>query len=83
MNGVGLRVLRSSGPLLEGGLSIGSVALYGLLDIDAHGVQAAGGKLELADLGVAVASASGGDNAVARGRARRRGVRRRQRSRRG
>ena len=67
VNGVGLRVLRSSGPLLDTGLSIGSVALYGLLDIDAHGVQAAGGKLELADLGVAVASASGGDNAVAQG----------------
>ena len=67
VNGAGLRVLRSSGPLLDTGLSIGSVALYGLLDIDAHGVQAAGGKLELADLGVAVASASGGDNAVAQG----------------
>jgi hypothetical protein len=67
VNGVGLRVLRSSGPLLDTGLQIGSVALYGLLDIDAHGVQAAGGKLELADLGVAVASASGGDNAVAQG----------------
>jgi len=67
VNGVGLRVLRSSGPLLDTGLSIGSVALYGLLDIDAHGVRAAGGKLELADLGVPVASASGGDNAVAQG----------------
>ena len=67
INGVGLRVLRSSGPLLDTGLSIGSVALYGLLSIDSHGVQAAGGKLELADLGVAVASASGGDNSVAQG----------------
>ena len=67
VNGVGLRVLRSSGPLLDTGLQIGSVALYGLLDIGTHGVQAAGGKLELADLGVAPASASGGDNAVAQG----------------
>jgi hypothetical protein len=67
VNGVGLRVLRSSGPLLDSGLRIGSVALYGLLDIDAHGVQAAGGKLELADLAVAVAGAAGGDNAVAQG----------------
>jgi hypothetical protein len=67
VNGVGLRVLRTSGPLLDTGLQIGSVALYGLLDIDSRGVQAAGGKLELADLGVAVASAAGGDNAVAQG----------------
>jgi hypothetical protein len=67
VNGAGLRLLRGSGPLLDTGLSIGSVALYGLLDIGPHGVRAAGGKLELADLGVPVASASGGDNAVAQG----------------
>jgi hypothetical protein len=67
VNGVGLRVSRSSGPLLDTGLQIGSVAMYGLLDIDGHGVQASGGKLELADLGVAVAGASGGDNGVAQG----------------
>jgi hypothetical protein len=67
INGVGLRVLRSSGPLLDTGLRIGSIALYGLLSIDSHGVEAAGGKFELADLGVAVASASGGDNSVAQG----------------
>jgi hypothetical protein len=67
VNGVGLRVLRGSGPLLDSGLQIGSVALYGLLDISANGVQAAGGKLELADLAVAVAGAAGSDNAVAQG----------------
>lgn len=67
MNGVGLRVARASGPLLDTGLKVGSVAVYGLLDIDAHGVQAAGGKLELSDLGVAVAGASGGENGVAQG----------------
>ena len=67
VNGVGLRVSRGSGPLLDTGLQIGSVALYGLLDISAQGVQASGGKLELAGLAVAVAGAAGGDNAVAQG----------------
>jgi hypothetical protein len=67
VNGVGLRVMRSSGALLDTGLSIGSVAAYGLLEITAQGVQAAGGKLELTDLGVAAAGASGGNNAVAQG----------------
>jgi hypothetical protein len=67
VNGVGLRVLRGSGPLLDSGPQIGSVALYGLLDISANGVQAAGGKLELADLAVAVAGAADGDNTVAQG----------------
>jgi hypothetical protein len=38
-----------------------------MLSIDPHGIQAAGGKIELSDLGVAVASASGGDNSVAQG----------------
>jgi large repetitive protein len=67
VNGVGMRISRSSGPLLDTGLQIGSVALYGLLDIDGQGVQASGGKLELAGLAVAVAGAAGGDNAVAQG----------------
>jgi len=67
VNGIGLRVSRASGPLLDTGLRIGSIALYGLLDIDHTGVTAAGGKLELADLGIAVAGAAGGDNSVAQG----------------
>ena len=67
INGVGLRVMRGSGDLLDTGLSVGSVAAYGLLEITTQGVQAAGGKLELTDLGIAVAGASGGDNAVAQG----------------
>jgi hypothetical protein len=67
VNGVGLRVMRSSGALLDTGLSLGSVAAYGLLEVTAQGVQAAGGKLELTDLGVAAAGASGGGNSVAQG----------------
>lgn len=67
VNGAGVRVSRASGALLDEGLQIDSVALYGLLEIDDHGVQAAGGKLELAGLGVAVADASGGENGVAQG----------------
>ena len=67
VNGAGIRVARSGEPLLNEGLVIDSVALYGLIKITGHGVQAAGGKLELAGLGVAVAGASGGDNGVAQG----------------
>jgi large repetitive protein len=67
VNGLGLRVSRSSGALLDTGLRIGSVAAYGLIEVSRQGVQVAGGKLELADLGVAVAGAAGGENGVAQG----------------
>jgi hypothetical protein len=67
VNGLGLRVSRGSGALLDTGLQIGSVAAYGLIEVSGQGVQAAGGKLELADLGVAVDGAAGGDNSVAQG----------------
>jgi large repetitive protein len=67
VNGLGLRVSRGSGALLDTGLQIGSVAAYGLIEVSGHGVQAAGGKLELADLGVVVDRAAGGDNSVAQG----------------
>ncbi len=67
IDGVGLRVSRASGPLLATAISVGSLAVSGLLEIGPGGVEAGGARLELADLSMAPASASGGDNAVAQG----------------
>ncbi|HEY2174807.1 MAG TPA: hypothetical protein VGH85_13450, partial [Mycobacteriales bacterium] len=67
IDGVGLRLSRASGPLLATAISVGSLAVSGLLEIGPGGVEAGGARLELADLSMAPASASGGDNAVAQG----------------
>ena len=70
VGGLGVRLSRSSGPLLDAGLSIGSVALhlFGSIASSGSGVDLAGGvRLELGSLGVGLAGASGGDNTVAQG----------------
>ena len=70
VGGLGVRISRSSGPLIDAGISIGSVAVHFFGSITSAGptVDLAGGiRLELASLGVALAGASGGDNAVAQG----------------
>ena len=70
VGGLGVRLSRSSGPLLDAGISIGSIAvhLFGSVASAGSGVNLAGGvRLELASLGVGLAGARGGDNAVAQG----------------
>jgi hypothetical protein len=70
VGGVGVRIARASGPLLDAGVSIGSVAvhLFGSIASAGSSVNLAGGvHLELASLGIALAGAHGGDNTVAQG----------------
>ena len=70
VGGLGIRVARSSGPLIDAGVTIGSVAVHFFASISSAGptVNLAGGvRLELAALGIGLAGASGGDNAVAKG----------------
>ncbi len=64
-NGIGIRIAKSDGPLLNLGLTLGSVAvhLYGAI---APGSLSGGVQVQLSDLAVGVASAQGG-NPVARG----------------
>jgi len=72
VDGVGLRLYRRSGPLLDTVLTIGSVALFGLLQVDAsNGITDGGLALQLADLAISPASAAGttdgSSNGVAQG----------------
>ena len=65
-NGLGLRVSRSSGPLLDAGVSLGSIAIH-LFGQIGEGVPLAGGvQVQLSDLAMSPSRAQGG-NAVARG----------------
>jgi len=64
--GLGIRVYRLGGPLLDAGLSLGSVAVRAFADLQ-PGAEGAGGlQVQLAELGVAAGSAAGG-NPVGRG----------------
>jgi hypothetical protein len=67
MDGVGLRLYRRSGPLLDTVISVSSVALFGLLKVDASGVTDGGLALQLADIAISPASAASGNNGVAQG----------------
>jgi hypothetical protein len=69
VDGVGLRLYRRSGALLDTAISIGSIGLFGLLRIDAAGpgVTDGGLALQLADVAIAPAAAAGGSNGVAQG----------------
>jgi hypothetical protein len=69
IDGVGLRLYRRSGALLDTGISIGSIGLFSLLKIDASGPGVTDGGLafQLDDLAIAPASATGGSNGVAQG----------------
>jgi large repetitive protein len=69
MDGVGLRLYRRSGPLLDTAISVGSVGLFGLLKVDASGpgVTDGGLALQLADIAISPASAANGNNGVAQG----------------
>ncbi|HJR23144.1 MAG TPA: DUF6603 domain-containing protein, partial [Dongiaceae bacterium] len=65
VNGIGLRVSRSSGALLDAGVTLGSIALHLFGRVTAS--ELAGGvQLQLSDLAAGVANASGG-NPIAQG----------------
>jgi large repetitive protein len=57
MRGLGLRLARRTGPLLDAFVAADSVALHGLLEASATGVTAAGGQVELTGLRLPVGGA--------------------------
>jgi hypothetical protein len=66
VNGLGLRLGRASGPLLDAGLSIESVALHAFAAIDSGGAHSGGVQLQFANLAVS-AGGAGGSNGIAQG----------------
>jgi large repetitive protein len=66
VEGLGIRLYRPDNPLIDAGLQIGSIALYGLLKVG-NGITDGGVAIEFADLAAPVASASGDGNSVAQG----------------
>ncbi len=64
VRGLGLRIGKKSGPLLDAGISLDSVALHGYALIDGEGVRAGGAQLQFAGLAVPTGGA-GGDNGIA------------------
>jgi hypothetical protein len=65
VNGVGLRVGKLSGPLLDFGITVESVALHTFAEIGAGGVTGSGLQLQLTNLAVAASGASGGNSIAA------------------
>lgn len=65
VSGVGVRVSRSSGPLLDIGVTLGSVALH-LFGSISESELSGGVQIQLSDLAAGVANASGG-NPIAQG----------------
>lgn len=66
VHGLGLRIGKTSGPLLDVGPTLESIGLHLLAEIDASGARAGGVQLQLSHLAVPANGASG-DNGVARG----------------
>jgi large repetitive protein len=67
VDGIGVRIARDSGPLLDvGGVTLGSLAVHLYAKVGLGGGVSGGAQLALDDLAVGVAGASGG-NAVAQG----------------
>ena len=66
VNGLGLRVGRSAGPLLDAGITLESVALHVYAAIDASGPKSGGVQLQFSNLAVS-ASGAQGTNGVAQG----------------
>ena len=66
VNGVGVRVARASGPLVDTVFKLGSVAVHLFADVSG-GAPSGGVQLQLSDLAVGAGGASGGGNAVAQG----------------
>ncbi|HET6221197.1 MAG TPA: DUF6603 domain-containing protein, partial [Dongiaceae bacterium] len=66
VNGLGLRVGKSSGPLLDVGLSLDSIALHAYAAIDDTGAHSGGVQLQFSNLAVS-ASGAKGENGIAQG----------------
>jgi large repetitive protein len=64
--GVGLRIGKNSGPLLDFGLTLESIALHAFAEIDASGARGGGVELQFSNLAVSAAGATG-DNGIAQG----------------
>lgn len=68
VRGLGLRLGKAAGPLVDTGLVIESVAMHGLFSVDGTGsVTEAGGQIELGGLNLALGGADSGTNPVASG----------------
>jgi hypothetical protein len=68
VRGIGLRLGRATGPLLDTFLAVDTVALHGLAAVSTPlGVTDVGGQLELGGLRVALGASTGGTNKVASG----------------
>ena len=65
VNGVGLRIGRATGPLLDVGLTLESVALHAFAAFDGAGARAGGVQIAFADLAVAASGATGGNSIAA------------------
>lgn len=66
VNGLGIRVGKASGPLLDAGITIESIALHVYAAIDAGGANSGGVQLQFSNLAVS-ASGAGGENGIAKG----------------
>ena len=66
VNGVGLRVGKSAGPLLDFGITLESIALHTFAKFDATGAAGGGVQLQFSNLAVS-ASGAKGDNGIAQG----------------
>ncbi|HEU4757282.1 MAG TPA: hypothetical protein VFS72_11500 [Agromyces sp.] len=64
--GVGVRISRASGALLDAGLSIETLTMLAYGEVGTSGLGG-GLRLELGGLGLPLAGATGGDNAIAKG----------------
>ena len=72
VGGVGVRFSRTSGPLLDAGITLDSVSLLGFGVVRAGAVAGSvdvggGARVELAGIGIPLGGASGGQNAAAQG----------------
>ena len=65
VEGVGLRIGRATGPLLDAGLTLQSIALHAFAQLDAAGARAGGVQIAFDGLAVAASSASGGNSIAA------------------
>ncbi|HPG77221.1 MAG TPA: hypothetical protein PK756_01065 [Piscinibacter sp.] len=66
VDGLGLRVGKSSGPLLDAGITLESIALHAYAVIDSGGAKSGGVQLQFANLAVS-ASGAQGENGIAQG----------------
>ena len=66
VNGLGLRVGKSSGPLLDAGITLESIALHAYAAIDTTGAKSGGVQLQFSNLAVS-ASGAKGENGIAQG----------------